>query len=557
MNDFYQALLARDYRFDGKFFVGVKTTGVYCRPICPAKPKRENIEFFTDAASAELAGYRPCLRCRPECAPLSPAWWGKKAVVQRALKLIARNEFHHTNEDLFAERLGMSARHLRRLFEEEIGQTPKQIADNNRLNLARKLIVETEMPIRTVVRTAGFLSLRRFNDAFQKRFRRTPSRLRKVRLKSDGRDGIELRLSFRPPYDWKTIVRFYQSHPILGIERVTPDHFERVFRIGDTIGFLQIKAMVDEAQLKLRVVTENPKILFEVVSRVRRMFDLDSDPILIANSFAQNSLLSKLCDRFPGLRLPGGWDPFETAVCSILGQLVSAEQRCHLVGQLVRGYGEEIAHPISGEKAYLFPGPDILAESDLSEVKTTIARKETIREFSRRVLSGAISLSEAQDPLSFREALLETKGIGPWSAEYISLRAVGDTDAFPRTDLILKRVLELHPDLDLDAIKPWRSYAAIYLWKGFAEVLSRRKKKNEHDAILQGDEVSHRETQIGGKRSSAGRGSLGGRTPKPGKARHAEARSAPASLTGSRATTPRVFRRCERSVRPSSRAARE
>src|SRR5918999_1180009 len=218
MTDFYEAMLARDYRFDGKFFVAVKTTGVYCRPICPARPKRQNVEFFPDAASAELAGYRPCLRCRPECAPLSPAWWGKKAVVQRALKLIARNEFHQTNEDQFAGRLGLSGRHLRRLFDEEIGQTPKQIADNNRLNFARKLIVETEMPIMTVARTAGFASLRRFNDAFQRRFRRAPSQLRRLRSKTDSKDGIELKLSFRPPYDWQTLIRFYQSHPIPGVE---------------------------------------------------------------------------------------------------------------------------------------------------------------------------------------------------------------------------------------------------------------------------------------------------------------------------------------------------
>jgi AraC family transcriptional regulator of adaptative response / DNA-3-methyladenine glycosylase II len=261
------------------------------------------------------------------------------------------------------------------------------------------------------------------------------------------------------------------------------------------------------------------------------MFDLDSDPMLIANSFAQNSLLSKLVDRFPGLRLPGGWDPFETAVCSILGQLVSAEQRCHLVGQLVRGYGEEIAHPISGEKTYLFPGADILAECGLAKVKTTMARKEAIREFSRRVQSGAILLSEAQDPVLFRRALLETKGIGNWSAEYISLRSIGDTDAFPRTDLILKRVLELHPDLDLAAVRPWRSYAAIYLWKGFAQILSKRKRKNEYDAVLQGDAISRRKTQIGGKRQRAGRRALGKGTPQPSKARYREARSAPPDLT--------------------------
>ena len=289
------------------------------------------------------------------------------------------------------------------------------------------------------------------------------------------RDGIELNLFFIPPYDWQTILRFYQSHPIPGVERVTEHGFERVFRIGDTIGFLQVQPRAGEPRLELRVVIEDPKILPEIVSRVRKMFDLDSDPVLIANSFARVPLLARLCDRFPGLRLPRGWDAFETAVCSILGQLVSAEQRSNLVGQLVHGYGDEIFHPVSGEKTRLFPGPEVLAKSDLTEVKTTSARREAVRKFSRRVLSGAISLSEAQDPMVFRKTLLETKGLGPWSAEYISLRAIGDTDAFPKTDLILKRVLERYPDLDLEKIKPWRSYAATYLWKEFAQVLSKRR----------------------------------------------------------------------------------
>ena len=527
MKDLYAAVLARDYRFDGKFFVAVKTTGVYCRPICPARPKLENVEFFPDAASAEKAGYRPCLRCRPECAPLSPAWFGKKAVVQRALKLIARNEFHGANEDEFAARLGMSARHLRRLFEEEIGQTPKQVSDNNRLNFARKLIVETDMALMRVARTAGFRSLRRFNDAFQKRFRRPPSQLRKVRLNGDTSDGIDLKLSFRPPYDWRSIIRFYQTHLIPGIESATESFFERVFRIGGTIGSFRVQAIPGVPQLNLRIIAEDPTILFEIVSRVRRMFDLDLDPMLIASCFAPVPLLSKLYTRFPGLRLPGGWDAFETAVCSILGQLVSAAQRVHLVSQLVRGYGELVVHPVSGEKTRLFPRPEILAQSDLSEVKTTMARKEAIRDFSRRVLSGAISLSEAQDPTAFRKALLETKGLGPWSAEYISLRAIGDTDAFPRTDLILKRALELYPELDLERIKPWRSYAAIYLWKGFAQTLAKRERRNEHVAVLQGNRIASRQTEAGRERQRPGRGSLGTGTSKPSEIRHIEARSAP------------------------------
>src|SRR5262245_30765918 len=242
MEDFYQALLARDYRFDGKFFVAVKTTGVYCRPICPAKPKRENVVFFPDAASAEAAGSRPCLRCRPECAPLSPAWWGKRAVVQRALKLIANNGLHNgTKQEQFAQRLGMSARHLRRLFKEEVGRTPKQIADANRLNFARKLIVETAVPIMAVAHSAGFSSLRRFNDAFRKRFWRAPSQLRKTRSKIETTHGIELKLSFRPPYDWQAMLRFYQTHPIPGVERVADNSFERVFRIDGTVGFLRVQ----------------------------------------------------------------------------------------------------------------------------------------------------------------------------------------------------------------------------------------------------------------------------------------------------------------------------
>jgi len=306
---------------------------------------------------------------------------------------------------------------------------------------------------------------------------RPQGKIKKAHSKIGRADWTEINLAFRPPYDWQTIIRFYMSHPIPGVERVTDESFERVFRLGNTIGFFQVQAMVDEPQLKLRIVAAQPKIFFEVVRRVRRMFDLDSDPILIANCFAQVPILSKLYDRFPGLRLPRGWDLFETAICSVLGQLVSAAQRTNLVGQLVRGYGDEITHPVSGETTCLFPGPEVLAKSDLSEVRTTVARRKAVRDFSRRVLAGAISLSEAQDPKAFRKALLETKGLGPWSAEYISLRAIDDTDAFPKTDLILKRALELHPDLDLELIRPWRSYAAIYLWKEFAQTLSKRKKE--------------------------------------------------------------------------------
>lgn len=303
-----------------------------------------------------------------------------------------------------------------------------------------------------------------------------------MRVESTGRrdrftDGIEISLPFKPPYDWPAIIRFYQSHPIPGVERVMDDSFARVFRLENKVGFVQVRALVANSQLTIRVVPEDPKITSEAVRRVRKMFDLDCDPALIAKSFEKIPLLAKLCRRFPGLRLARGWDAFETAICSILGQLVSAGHRENLIGQLVSNYGDQIVDPLTAERTYLFPRAEVLANSDLSAIRTTVGRREAIRDFSRRVLSGAISLSEGQDPVGFRQRLLETKGLGPWSAEYISLRAGGETDAFPKTDLILKRVLDLHPDLDLERVKPWRSYAAVYLWKEFAQRLSRSKKE--------------------------------------------------------------------------------
>ena len=295
--------------------------------------------------------------------------------------------------------------------------------------------------------------------------------------RTGGRDGIDVNLPFKSPYDWQSIIRFYQSHSIPEVERVAEDSFTRVFRLGKTIGFVQVLAVAGKRRLKVRIVPADAKICFEVVRRIKKMFDLDCDPKVIEKSLGRVQLLARLCRRFPGLRLARGWDPFETAICSILGQLVSAGHRATLVGQLVSNYGDKIADPLTGERTYLFPGAKLLATSDLSAVKTTGARREAIREFSRRVLSGAISFSDGQDPAELRRAIVETKGLGPWSADYISLRAAGDTDAFPKTDLILKRVLALHPDLDLELVRPWRSYAATYLWKEFAQTLSRKREK--------------------------------------------------------------------------------
>jgi AraC family transcriptional regulator of adaptative response / DNA-3-methyladenine glycosylase II len=301
---------------------------------------------------------------------------------------------------------------------------------------------------------------------------RAPSIERPGRLSNK----IKMNLPFKTPYDWQTIIQYFQSHFIPGVERVTADSFARVFRVKNKLGFVEVRPLLAKSQLKIRILSEDPKTISETARRIRKMFDLDCDPVLIAKSFERIPLLAALCRRFPGLRVARGWDCFETAICAILGQLVSAGHRERLIAQLVSNYGEEVVDPSTSKRAYLFPAAGVLANSDLSAIATTTARREAIRDFSRRVLSRAISFAEDQDPAAFREALLETRGLGPWSAEYIRLRN-GDTDAFPNTDLILKRVLDLHSDLDLERIQPWRSYAAVYLWKEFAQTLSRKRKK--------------------------------------------------------------------------------
>lgn len=477
---FYQALITRDYRFDGKFFVGVKTTGIYCRPICPARPKKENIEFFPDALAAEKAGYRPCLRCRPECAPQSPAWHGRNTLVQQALKLIANNLLADLDENAFAKKIGVSARHLRRLFAEEIGKTPKQIWDNNRLDFARKLIVETPLPLTEIAFTAGFSSVRRFNDAIQQRFQRSPSALRKNKTAYQKQVGIELSLAYRPPFDWQSLLDFYQAHQIIGVETIHSNAYERVFMLDGNIGALRLEPGQKDSELKLTIITENHKNIFLIVQNIRRMFDLDSDPIFIAKQFSSSKIFKPLLKKYPGLRIANAWDPFESAICTILGQLVSVKQAKHLVGQLVHHYGTEIKNPLTGNINYLFPSAEILAHANLAQLGTTQKRKNTIREFSQLVLAKKISLIATQDPQAFKEALLKIKGIGHWTTEYICLRALGDTDAFPQTDLILKRALEVHPQLNLNLFKPWRAYAAVYLWKEFAQSLS-QQRRNKHD----------------------------------------------------------------------------
>lgn len=460
---FYEAMLARDHRFDGKFFVGVKTTGIYCRPICPAKPKRENVEFFGDFLAAEKAGYRPCMRCRPESAPLSGAWLGKSAMVQRAVKIINQQETISFDENHFADLFGVSSRHLRRVFTQEIGKTPKQLASENRLNVARKLIVETSLPLTQIAFASGFESIRRFNSAFKDRFKQNPSAIRRAKPKKGS--ALKISLSYRPPYDFEGLLQSYKTHRVGNLERFEDGKMIRVISFDRKVGEISISHVPTESSIQVEIDFPDTSFIHIILAKVRILFDLDSDPVLISNSLEKHEGLKKILAKHPGIRLPSGWDPFEVAVATILGQLVSVEFGRTLVSDLIEMLGEDSGLEIAGKKIKLFPTPKKIAQADLSKLKTTEIRKETLRLFAQAVASKKLSLEPTQDIENFYQSVRKIKGIGPWTASYMALKAIRHTDAFPDTDLILKRALEKYPLSVINEMSPWRGYAAALLWK--------------------------------------------------------------------------------------------
>jgi AraC family transcriptional regulator of adaptative response / DNA-3-methyladenine glycosylase II len=472
---YYEAMKARDPRFDGKFFVGVKTTGIYCRPICPAKPKRENIEFFQNSHQAEASGYRPCLRCRPESAPQSPAWIGKSATVQRAMKFLNSQATLDFDEDSFAEKFGVTARHLRRLFVEEIGKTPKQLAFENRLNLARKLIVETNLSITEAAFAAGFSSVRRFNDAFKERFKKAPREIRKAQVSKT--EGLKVSLPYRPPFDFEGLMKSYRNHRVGNLEWFEDDAMTRVVSSGKDVGLVTISNDSERSSLIVEIDFPDTTHIQSIIHRVRGMFDLDSDPVIIANSLDTDKDIKKMLKTHPGIRLPSGWDPFELAIGAILGQLVSVEFGQRLLHDLIEIAGAESGLERNGQAIKLFPTPEQIIKADLQNLKTTGIRKNTLKEFSKAIAEGRVSLEPTQDVDLFLKAVLSIKGIGPWTAHYIALKSLRSTDTFPSSDLILNRALQHHPTGVLEKMRPWRGYVAALFWRIYSENLSKKKKR--------------------------------------------------------------------------------
>lgn len=472
----YRAMRARDRRFDGRFFVGVRTTGIYCRPICPARtPRRENVQFFACAAAAAEAGFRPCKRCRPETAPGTPAWLGSSAVVSRALRLIRAGMLSDDDVAGLAARLGIGDRQLRRLFDRHLGASPAAVARAQRLHTARALIDQTALPMTEIAAAAGFRSLRQFNHAVRTTFGAPPRALRRSGAAPAERDALTLRVPYRPPLDWPALLAFLTPRVTPGVETVQDGAFRRVVRLGAQAGIVEVRAPASEAALLVRLRPADGAHVPAILERVRRVFDLDADPLAIGAALAADARLRPLVAASPGLRLPGAWDPFELAVRGIVGQQISVRGATTLLGRLVARCGEPVA--VGDGLTHAFPSPAALATADLAGIGMPGARVAALQQLARAVADGALVLDAARGLDDAVARLTALPGIGPWTAQYIAMRGLGEPDAFPYGDLGLRAALgngagpvsarEL--ERAAEAWRPWRGYAALLLWQSLGQ----------------------------------------------------------------------------------------
>ncbi|MGC4094424.1 MAG: AlkA N-terminal domain-containing protein [Polyangiaceae bacterium] len=478
----HRALQARDARFDGVFFVGVKTTGVYCRPICPARvPGFARCEFYRRAAEAEKAGFRACFRCRPELAPSAGVVTGSLAsvdavehLVRAAASRIDAGYLNQASVDDLAAELGVTARHLRRCMESRLGVTPIELAQTRRLLLAKQLLHETELGLTQIALASGFASVRRFNALFQQRFGKPPSALRRARATAPARSDhefVSLRLDYRPPFDWRTLLGFFAQRCVRGVEHVSDGEYRRSARVGQHFGFLAVRADPKRNALRASVSLSLVPELPTVVARLRALFDLDAHPLTIAEQLGQDPLLAPLVAARPGLRVPGAFDGFEVALRAIVGQQVSVAAATTLCGRLVHEFGVAEASAWDAHIGYTFPSAARLAEASVEQVAALgmpKARAVTIIELSRAVATGALRLVADERPADVIERLQALPGIGPWTAHYVALRALRWPNAFPAADLGVLKALGVSSakaaEQRAEAWQPWRAYAVLHLW---------------------------------------------------------------------------------------------
>jgi AraC family transcriptional regulator of adaptative response / DNA-3-methyladenine glycosylase II len=470
-----RARQSRDARFDGQFYIGVRTTGIYCRPICPANtPKRENVTFFPTAAAASEAGYRPCLRCRPECAPGTPAWNGTSTTVRRGLKLIAGGALDDSNVEDLATRLGVTSRHLRRLFTRHLGASPLAVAHTQRLQFAKQLIDQTRLPMQDIAVAAGYGSTRRFNDSFVKTYGRSPRELRRVGDDPDtggSKTTLTVKLACSKPFDWRTLLSFFAARATPGVEWLDGDRYLRTVKIDGRLGVIELRQ--DAGSILLTMHGISTAHIFPVVQRCREMFDLDAPMQEIANVLSRDAVLRQLLRKTPGVRVPGAWDGFELAVRAILGQQISVKAATTIAGRIAKTYGEPVRDQGFAGLTHLFPVPERLARARFNNAGLTRSRAETLRRVARAVVEGSLTFDASQDPAAFRESLIAIPGIGEWTAQYVAMRALKNPDAFPAADLGLLRAFDgpghqrprpAQLEEMSQSWRPWRAYAALLLW---------------------------------------------------------------------------------------------
>lgn len=484
-----RAFLTRDARFDGRIFCGVKTTGIYCRPICPARtPKAENMTFYPSAAAAQAAGYRPCLRCRPESSPDLGAWRGTSNTVSRALALIEAGALDDGDVDTLAGRLGVGERQLRRLFSQHLGAAPITVAQTRRVLLAKQLIQETRLPMAEVALAAGFGSVRRFNETFQQLFGRPPGELRRLTGEASAESaGVTVRLPYRAPYDWQAIIGFLSARAIPGVEAVSPRRYARTLSVDGATGVVAVTPGEGDFLLA-EIRFPKLKALPAVIARIRRVFDLTADPALIGAHLSQDPRLAPLVAARPGLRAPGAWDGFEMAVRAILGQQITVTAARGLAAKLVETYGEAIDEPAAAKLGLsrVFPTPDRLVGRDIAALGMPKARGAALEALARTVAADPAIFTPRGDLDSAIKALSALPGVGEWTAQYIALRELREPDAFPHADIGLLRALtdaqgaRPTPEALLamsQRWRPWRAYAAQHLWAADAAQPDQKRTK--------------------------------------------------------------------------------
>jgi AraC family transcriptional regulator of adaptative response / DNA-3-methyladenine glycosylase II len=480
----YRAVKLRDARFDGRFFTAVKTTKIYCRPICPARtPLAQNVMFFPTAAAAQEAGFRPCLRCRPETAPDMGAWRGTSNTVSRGLALIELGALDESSVEELATRLGLGERQLRRLFRTHLGASPIAVAQTRRILLAKQLVHETHLPMTEIAFAAGFGSVRRFNETFQVMYGRPPSELRRLSgpdASAPPRGELSLLLRYQPPYDWPAMLEFLRARAIPGMEQVSGNSYARTFSLDGIRGAVRVRPAPGNA-LRVDIRTTKLAILPGVIARLRRVFDLAADPLAIAAHLATDPSLAPLVAKRPGLRVPGAWDGFELAVRAILGQQITVSGAVQLAGRMVAAYGAAMEEP-DGELTHVFPEPDVLAKARLaSVVGMPASRAATISAVAAALVSNPDLLTARLELEDAVKRLRSIRGIGEWTAQYIALRQLREPDAFPAADVGLLRALAdtagRRPAAEellakAEKWRPWRAYAAQHLWTATARAAS-------------------------------------------------------------------------------------